>query len=111
MIVTDKYLDFLLLLNPANRAGGVAQPYSNTTQDAPPGAVSRVGCCELSLVFSHYNRSHKSRLTMAACSPPDITVRLWTPLNQSDVLLSLYYQWFRPCTILVRALHAALQRA
>jgi hypothetical protein len=48
---------------------------------------------------------------MAACSPPDITVRLWTPLNESGVLLSLYYQWFRPGTILARALHAALQRA
>src|SRR5580704_15489546 len=47
---------------------------------------------------------------MAACSPTDMTVRLWTPLNESGVLLSLYYQRFRPCTILVRALHAALQR-
>jgi putative transposase len=28
--------------------GGLAQPYSNTARDAPPVAVSRVGCCELS---------------------------------------------------------------
>ena|ERR1700722_10481441 len=27
---------------------GLAQPYSDTTQDAPPVAVSRVGGCELS---------------------------------------------------------------
>jgi len=47
---------------------------------------------------------------MAACSPPDIKVRLWTPLNDSGVLLSPYYQWFRSCTILERALNAALQR-
>jgi len=36
---------------------------------------------------------------MAACSRPDITVRLWTSLNESGVLLSLYYQGFRPGTI------------
>jgi hypothetical protein len=47
---------------------------------------------------------------MAACPPPYITVRLWTPLNESGFLLSLYYQGFRPCTILVSALHAALRR-
>ena len=28
---------------------GLAQPYSNMTQDAPPVAVSRMGGCELSL--------------------------------------------------------------
>jgi len=32
--------------------GGLAQPYSNTAQDAPPVAVSRVGCCEASLACS-----------------------------------------------------------
>lgn len=31
-------------------------------------------------------------------------VRLWTPWSDSRVLLSLYYQWFRPCTILARRL-------
>jgi hypothetical protein len=31
---------------------GLAQPYSNTTRDAPPVAVSRVGGCELSLACS-----------------------------------------------------------
>ena len=30
---------------------GLAQPYSNTTRDAPPVAVARVGCRELSLMF------------------------------------------------------------
>ena len=47
---------------------------------------------------------------MGACSPPDITVRLWTPLNDSGVLSSLYYQWFRPSTILVRELRPACNR-
>jgi len=32
--------------------GGLAQPCSNTARDAPPVAVSRVGCCELSLACS-----------------------------------------------------------
>jgi putative transposase len=32
--------------------GGLAQPYSNTARDAPPVALSRVGCCELSLACS-----------------------------------------------------------
>ena len=32
--------------------GGLAQPYSNTARDAPPVAVSRVGCGELSLTCS-----------------------------------------------------------
>ncbi|MGO8795316.1 MAG: DoxX family membrane protein [Candidatus Sulfotelmatobacter sp.] len=27
-------------------ASGLAQPYSDTARDAPPVAVSRVGCCE-----------------------------------------------------------------
>ena len=31
---------------------GLAQPYSGTARDAPPVAVSRVGCCELSLAYS-----------------------------------------------------------
>ena len=38
--------------------GGLAQPYSNTARDAPPVAVSRVGCCELP---RHVHRSQRNR--------------------------------------------------
>ena len=36
--------------------GGLAQPYSNTTQDAPPVAVSRVGCWGLAHAFLMHKR-------------------------------------------------------
>jgi len=34
------------------REWGAGPPHSNTTRDAPPVAVSRVGCCDLSLACS-----------------------------------------------------------
>jgi hypothetical protein len=37
---------------PVSPNRGLAQPSSNTARDAPPVAVSRVGCCELSLACS-----------------------------------------------------------
>ena len=36
----------------APELGGLAQPYSDTSRDAPPVAVSRVGCGELTLACS-----------------------------------------------------------
>ena len=50
-------------------AGGPTQPSSNTTQDAPPVAVSRVGCCELSLGQIKIGSFHQSAFFHTFLSP------------------------------------------
>ena len=45
------------------RKRGLAQPYSNTTRDAPPVAVSRVGCRELSLACSSVTPNRRVPIT------------------------------------------------
>jgi hypothetical protein len=67
----------------AGEIGGLAQPYADTARDAPPVAVSRVGCCELSWHVHSSQRNCSVRVTPCPCRQTCTLLRRW--------ILPLYY--------------------
>jgi len=71
------------------KSGGRKQPYANTARDAPPVAVSRVGCCELSWHVHSSQRNSSVRVTPCPCRQTcTATTALDTPTLLRQVVIS-----------------------